>query len=93
MVVDEATMIDEYIKSFDHVRGVWAKKQEAATFADFLAPELDINRKGVVVEPDGRTYRVRIPLLSCYWHPVDAGDWQRGLNHLKKVKKSCMTEI
>ena len=83
-------MIEEYIKSFDHVRGVWTKKQEAAAFADFLAPELLINRKGVVVQPDGRTYRVFIPLLSRYWHPISEHSWPKELSEMKKVMKICM---
>lgn len=89
--VVEVLVIEEYIKSFDHVRGVWLKKQEAATFADFLAPELLINRKGVIVQPDGRTYRVYIPLLSCYWHPISADKWGHEVCELKKAMKSCMS--
>jgi|GEM_PF-6008379 len=77
----------EYIGTFDHVRGCWTKKQEAATFADFLAPELGINRKGVIVDVDARTYRVRIPLLSAYWHPGSAATWQIQLDALKAEQK------
>lgn len=85
-------VIDEYIKSFDHVRGVWAKKQEAASFGDFLAHELQLNRKGILVEPDGRTYRIYIPLLSKYWHPAAGEPWSDHLEYMRDSRRAVWTD-
>jgi len=78
----------EYIKSFDHEVGAWMKKGEAVAFGDFLAAELGINRKGVVWEKDGKHHRLRVPLISRYWHPINDGNWNAELFMFKKALKA-----
>ena len=80
-------MITEYIKSFDHDKGAWSKKQEATAFGDFLAAELGINRKGVVHDKDGPWHRIRVPLVAAYWHPLNAQSWEQELHEMKRNVK------
>lgn len=85
-------MITDYIKSFDHTIGAWKKKGEATQFADFLAPELGINRKGVVWEKDGSNHRLYVPLISQYWHPTKADDWETELLAFQGLVRTWASE-
>lgn len=81
-------MTGNYVGSFQHIGGCWLKRSEAADFAAFLAGELKINPKGVVVDKDGKTYRVYVPLIASYWHPLSALLWEAELSVWKhKVKQ------
>ena len=76
-----------YKEGYDYGLGGWNKKSKAAAFADYLAPELGINRKGVVVDKDGSCHRLHIPLLGKYWDPEVTG-WSRLVGQLShEVKK------
>jgi hypothetical protein len=68
-------MVDEaHQQGYNYVLGGWDKKSKAVTFADFLAPEIGINRRGLIVDKDGSTQRIHIPLLGKYWDPKHR-DW------------------
>ena len=84
--------MDGYKEGYDHTLAAWNKKQKAATFADFLAPELGIARKGVVVDKDGKYHRVHIPLLAAYWSPAGPDMWENELRLLKAKVKTWASE-
>lgn len=85
-----ATLVGEYIRSWDKGMSAWAKRGDAADFAAFLAGELKITPKAVLIDKDGKFYRVYVPLLSAYWSPLiaDAKAWEESLSHFKQEMKS-----
>jgi hypothetical protein len=82
--------IGGYKRSWDKECGGWAKRADAADFAAFLAAELGINTKGVVLERDGKITRLRIPLISQYWDPKP-GEWVNEILVLRKEVKRWAT--
>lgn len=77
--------LKDHVQHYDHAALCWTKKQHASAFADFLAAELGISRKGVVVESDRGQYYVYVPLFSKCWMPTHQKYWQQELDQFKKA--------
>lgn len=96
----ERTLVNNYVRSWDLQQDAWTKRGDAADFALFLANELGLTPKSVVVDKDGKFYRVLVPLISAYWCPPSVvgaeigsrpADWDDHLSHFKKEVKRWAT--
>lgn len=72
----------EYVRSYDFAADAWKTRGDAADFAAFLAGELKFAPKAIVVDKDGKNYRVLLPIIAAYWSPAKLDEWEAHFRQL-----------
>lgn len=85
-------VLDDYIRSYSPASWAFTKRSDAADLATALAAEFNLNTKAIIVDKDGKSYRVFCPLVSAYWapHGNSHAQWQEEFDNWHRAIKKAM---